>query len=245
MKTHNIPLESFIPKGKVSINVDNGELHMSANTRVTTCGPGKINHYAYLENKFKLPFRVDITVKIDSPDFHLIIGKGQITFGNGTHRNPTDILGGETKPGTYSFDNYIPLNEYVYIRILQKTPNLMDCHSAKNLFLSNTPQKLNDEKRRLYEKFILNKKTVNDYTTTKTSPDGKLSRLMQIFDVLLTATSKVISIKSTDDKRKKIAERVSAEHKLKKPFVDLLVDKIYLYPDNHIEIVWKVAGFDK
>jgi hypothetical protein len=111
MKVYNIPIESFKPHGKVSINIENEELHMTSYTDMKTS-------YACLENKFKIPFRIDMTLKMDSPAFYWIIGNALIGFGSEDSRNPYDIIEGKPKkPNTHIFDNYIPVNEYVDISV--------------------------------------------------------------------------------------------------------------------------------
>jgi hypothetical protein len=113
LKVHNIPLESFITKGKVALSVDDGELHITANTDFHRI------FYAYIEGKYKLPFRIDMTVKIDSPSLYILIGKGYINIGKPNHRGVSDIFGSHSKkPNTHDFDNYIPLNEYVNISVI-------------------------------------------------------------------------------------------------------------------------------
>lgn len=118
MKRHEIPLASFKPCGNVSVDVHDGELNVTANTdfhRIV---------YAYTEDKFKIPFRVDITVKIDLPSLYLIIGKGHIVWAQDSNRMITDILGGENKPNLHKFDNFLPLNEYVDISVIYGTKYL-------------------------------------------------------------------------------------------------------------------------
>ena len=68
---------------------------------------------------------------------------------------------------------------------------------------------------------------------------------MQIYDVLTAETSKIAAKKSEDGEQKKIAEIVAAERTMTRTLVDLLIDKVYVYPTNHIEVVWKIAEFYK
>ena len=122
MTAHHICLESFIPQGKVSVSTDKDKLRMTTNTAINTLylrNDNPIKSYAYLSEKFKLPFRIDMTVKIDSPAMYLIIGKGHIGFATGgmDNRRITDILGKDSKPNTHIFDNDIPVNVYVDISV--------------------------------------------------------------------------------------------------------------------------------
>jgi hypothetical protein len=121
MTTHQIPLESILPKGKVTINTSNDELCMTAITAINTeyvYQDTPIKSFACIPGKFKLPFRIDMTIKIDSPSLYLIIGKGHISFNKGMdNRSVTDILGNDYKPNTHEFNNFIPINKYVDISV--------------------------------------------------------------------------------------------------------------------------------
>ena len=112
MIIHQIPLESFIPHGKVTVSIENNELHMI----------GGIDYGAYiaLPDKFKLPFRIDMTAKIDSPALILRIGDGYINLNTGgmDNRRMISIIGGETKPNIHKFDNMVPLNEYFDVSVI-------------------------------------------------------------------------------------------------------------------------------
>lgn len=124
-------IESFIPYGGVSVNIDNGELHMITNTAVKTVfaySDTPIKSYIYLLNKFKLPFRIDMTVKIDSPALYLLIGKGHIGFATGIdNRKITDILGGDFKPNTHLFENDIRMNQYAAISVTYGMKSMWVC----------------------------------------------------------------------------------------------------------------------
>ena len=121
MNTHHIPLESILPKGKVAIDTSSGELCMTATTAINTeyvYQDAPVKSFACIPGKFKLPFRIDITIKIDSPSLYLIIGKGHISFNKGMdNRSVTDILGNDFKPNTHEFNNFIPINEYADISV--------------------------------------------------------------------------------------------------------------------------------
>lgn len=112
MIENKIPLESFAPYGKVTISIENGELHMA--------GGADRDSYITIPNKYKLPFRIDMTAKMDSPALILQIGEGYIHLNTGgmDNRRMMSIIGGETKPNIHKFDNRVPLNEYFDISVI-------------------------------------------------------------------------------------------------------------------------------
>ena len=152
MIRHVILPESFIPYGNVTLNKISDKFNMTADTAVNTNfhrDDSPIKHYAYIEKKFKLPFHIDLTIKIDSPALYLIIGKGHIGFATEFDNRPiTDITGGtritgENKPGSQNyFDNEIPLNEFVDISITYGSESLwiivngeFHCYSDKEPYI--------------------------------------------------------------------------------------------------------------
>ena len=114
MKTHKIPLDQFKPTGQVTSKMENGELVLTAingNNRVA------------LPGAYKLPFRVDMTVKANSSDITLLVGKGGISFsgfintsGGGIRR--IDILTGKKETVKCDYENEIPLGEYINLSVV-------------------------------------------------------------------------------------------------------------------------------
>ena len=134
MKTNKIDLASFFSKGYVVSDVINGELIMSTKfrtefKRVDENGEKMIGNkmrgnamivpsYLYLPNKYKLPFCVDLTVKIDSPSLHIMLGGGRFSFGRDGRF--MDISGEPrimSKPPQHP-RFYIPYGEYFTISML-------------------------------------------------------------------------------------------------------------------------------
>ena len=118
MTINHIPPQAFIPHGMVVLSTDSDLLTMSTETAINTHyhrNDSPIMHYASLDRKFKLPFRIDMTLKIDSPAIYLVIGRGHIEFGTAIDENRciTDILGGDYKPNSHLFNHDIPFGEYI------------------------------------------------------------------------------------------------------------------------------------
>ncbi len=49
--------------------------------------------------------------------------------------------------------------------------------------------------------------------------------------------------KASGDELRKLADAALGSDKLNRQLVDLLIDKVYIYPESKIEILWKVADF--
>ncbi len=98
---------------------------------------------------------------------------------------------------------------------------------------------LNSRKRSLYERFILGELTIEGYKAEKVSIDAELARLGQIN----TALSSELETLTQDGRRKKLASHVRAENRLTPALVDLLIEKVLIFPGERVEIKWKVADF--
>ena len=88
----NILLDSLIPHGDIRLSMENGKLYMLQNT--------DINAYISLPDKYKLPFRIDMTASINSPSLCIKIGNGHIELGTGVMSNNrmSAIVGNTEKP---------------------------------------------------------------------------------------------------------------------------------------------------
>jgi hypothetical protein len=126
MILHNITLDEFIPHGKAVLSVSENELLLSSDLALNTNfarNDSPIIHYAELPTRYKLPFRIDMTVKLDFPALYLVVGKGHVEFGSGIDENRciTDILGNDFKPNTHIFDHGIAFGVYADISVMYGT----------------------------------------------------------------------------------------------------------------------------
>lgn len=122
MKQYKINLKSLIPKGHVFMEYKENILFMATTWAIPTSFHRehlKINSYISIPERYKLPLRIDMTVKIDSPGLYLLVGKGRISFGTGwwDNRRISDICEPDTKPMCKCNQN-IPLNEFVDISVI-------------------------------------------------------------------------------------------------------------------------------
>ena len=104
-------------------------------------------------------------------------------------------------------------------------------------------ENINNEKYRLYERFVIGEVAIDDYRTTKTNLDTELSRITRIHASLSEETSNLTEAKTAGNEYKKIAEKICGENTLNRSLVDLLIKRILIYPDNKIEIEWKIKNF--
>ncbi|MDP4090019.1 MAG: hypothetical protein Q8930_12215, partial [Bacillota bacterium] len=102
---------------------------------------------------YKLPMRIDLTVKIDSPGLYLLLGNGHINFGTpwSDNRRLDDII----EPGykIRFFHNHIPINEFADISVIYD-------YSAMQILI-NGEERFYSEK----EKYMKSK-SIKDFNNT-------------------------------------------------------------------------------
>ena len=100
-----------------------------------------------------------------------------------------------------------------------------------------------DQKRVLYEQFILKQITMEDYKVQKAAVDSELDRLRTIHSNLKVQTSQMEMDEKTKSARTELAREVVGAGGLTAGLADTLIDRVYVYPNNQVEIVWKIKDF--
>lgn len=100
-------------------------------------------------------------------------------------------------------------------------------------------ERLQDEKQRLYESLVLGDICQEEYRTKKSAVDAEFDRVRNVLEIILSQQHKQVSdMVSINAARVALRKRI-----LSQELADMLIDKVLVYPDNRIEIVWKLAGF--
>jgi hypothetical protein len=122
LMVHNIELSHFIPKGQVTCEYKDNALYMKTNHSIPTerfdAEHLSINSYIYLPDRYKLPLRIDMRVKIDAPGLYVLLGNGHINFGTlwSDNRRLDDIAAPGRK--TMFYHNHLEMNQYTDISML-------------------------------------------------------------------------------------------------------------------------------
>ena len=114
-----IDLKSIVSQGDVVKKLTKEDLQFTTTSRLSTRFNKNMPLESYITtNKlYKLPLQINITLKIDSSGFYLMLGNGHLSFGTPwqDNRRVSDIVEPKYKPKF--FDNYIPINEFVNISV--------------------------------------------------------------------------------------------------------------------------------
>lgn len=121
MKKYNIDFNSIFSKGHVIKEIKDEMLHITTTQRLSTNFNKEnmtVKSFIYLSDTYKLPLRIDFTIKIDSPGFYFFLGNGHLNFGTpwSDNRRIDDIVQPNYKPRF--FHNHIPIDEFVNISVI-------------------------------------------------------------------------------------------------------------------------------
>ena len=100
-----------------------------------------------------------------------------------------------------------------------------------------------DQKRVLYEQLILRQISIEDYKIQKAAVDNELERLREVHSNLKVQTSQVEMNKKSKSARAELAQEVVGAGGLTAGLANTLIHRVYVYPNNQVEIVWKMKNF--
>ena len=119
----------------------------------------------------------------------------------------------------------------------------LDIQLAEQAEYSNRIEEYMDEKRVLYERLVMKQITTEDYKAQKAAIDIELDRLREIHSKLKMQTSQMQMDEKEKNARTELAQEVSEARGLTAGLAGTLIDRVYVYPDNQVEIVWKMKDF--
>jgi len=126
MKKHNVDLAALKPHGQAKIKsrdetLDFWTTHSITSIAFNLYGDSYKKHYVPLPGTYRLPFRVDMIVRLDFPLFIMLIGGGHVTFASPLqdNRKIEDIVKPSGKPNQdhNSYNNSLPFGEYADISV--------------------------------------------------------------------------------------------------------------------------------
>ena len=98
---------------------------------------------------------------------------------------------------------------------------------------------INEQRQRHYESYILREINRDEFVKLKDECSAEIDRLNKQVAAFKAEAQSRVNMQST----RAIAEQALGETANYKEIVDTLIEKVYVFPDNRIEIVWKIADF--
>ena len=121
MRQHVIDLQDVISKGRITTTFVDNVLCLTAETQNTHFHQSEmpLTSFIQIPQKFKLPMRIDMRIKLDVPSAYLVVGKGHVSFGTlflDNHRIG-DILEPDAKK-PFAFNNRMALDTFTDVTVI-------------------------------------------------------------------------------------------------------------------------------
>lgn len=114
--------------------------------------------------------------------------------------------------------------------------DLQDEHERKVRFLQ-------DSKRELYEQYVLGELDTETYKAKKAELDVKLAYERNVSATIEKQAQNERDEHEKAQRQKKIADELNAADTLTKSLVDLLIKRVYVFPDNRVELEYLPRTF--
>ena len=101
-------------------------------------------------------------------------------------------------------------------------------------------EELQDGKRLLYERYLLGEIDLDTYKAEKAACDKLLLKTKNAYAVVLAQAKQKQEEQARHDNRQEAARAVFNSEGLTAELTDLLIDRVLVYPDNRIEIAYKI-----
>ena len=119
----------------------------------------------------------------------------------------------------------------------------LDVQSAKQAECCGQIDSCLDKKRVLYEQLVQGNLNTDEYKIQKAMIDCELERLRKICSQLNTETAQMKMDKKAQAARIELAKEIVKSNGMTADLADALIKQVYVYPNNQIEIVWKMKDF--
>ena len=90
---------------------------------------------------------------------------------------------------------------------------------------------------------LLGEISAEEYKAEKASVDKELGRLNRIYDALCQRTEQMRMGDESRTTRKRLAQEVTGAGGLTAALVDALIERVEVYPENQVRIIWKLKDF--
>lgn len=102
---------------------------------------------------------------------------------------------------------------------------------------------LNTKKRQLYEEWLMQVIDKATYLERKAILDEELNRLTRIKSSLAASVNQAKANQTQQGNAKELAKTVVNSSSLTPALAEALIEKVYVYPGNQVEIIWKTKDF--
>ena len=119
----------------------------------------------------------------------------------------------------------------------------LDVQRAKQSECGSQVELCMDKKQALYEQLLLKEITVAEYRAQKIEIDRELDRLKQAHSVVTAQIEQIRTAEKKKHIKRELAREIVKSNNITVALADALIERVYVYPHNRIEIVWKMKNF--
>jgi hypothetical protein len=137
----------------------------------------------------------------------------------------------------------------IVLKIIKKQAKIIFNTDISNLKINTTTKNISDfekeidlqvsAQQKLYEKFILGEISKKFFQTEKSECSEKIDYFNSQISILKQAENDKFSHKKSVE----LADKILSEKLSEREIVELLIDKVFIFPNNRIEIKWKISDF--
>ena len=104
---------------------------------------------------------------------------------------------------------------------------------------------LHEDKRNLYERMVLGEIDAETYMRGRDKIDTVLAQCQRSYDALKSQILQIGAANEESDMARAAATKANETGKLTRSLAEMLIDKVYIYPGNRVEVQWKIPEFSK
>jgi hypothetical protein len=137
----------------------------------------------------------------------------------------------------------------IVLKIIKKQAKIIFNTDISNLKINTTTKNISDfekeiglqisAQQKLYERFILGEISKEIFQTEKSECSEKIDYFNSQISILKQAENDKFSHKKSAE----LANKILSEKLSEREIIELLIDKIFIFPNNRIEIKWKISDF--
>ena len=142
------------------------------------------------------------------------------------------------------------LEEAVLLTLKKQLEILLPVHEDGTIHLEATAAKcseyekqleaLKDQKQALFERYLLGQIELDTYKSEKAVYDAEILKVKNAYAAVTAQAKLKREEQARQSSRQEIVHSIAEADVLTSELTDLLIEKVYVFPDNRIEIVYKI-----
>lgn len=116
----------------------------------------------------------------------------------------------------------------------------LDAVAAERTEYEKQIEALEDSKQALFEQYVMGEINVETYKSEKAACDAAILKTRNAYAVIAAQVKKKQEEQARQSSRTEIAKAISDADSLTPELVNLLIEKVYVFPGNRIEIAYKI-----